>query len=96
MHVQEKALHTLRGRDKKESATPSDVSFETREGDEDPLHCLIKSEPRIFPLAMVRKVKQEATIQLWQVHERELRRHFWKERALHSRQRKSGYKTPVQ
>jgi putative transposase len=32
-------------------ATPSDVSFETMEVDQDQIHCLVKSEPRISPLA---------------------------------------------
>jgi len=32
------------------------------------MHCLVKSEPRISPLAIVRKLKQESTIQLWQRH----------------------------
>jgi len=37
-----------------EIASPSDVSFETVEGDQDRIHWLVKSEPRISPLAIVR------------------------------------------
>jgi len=55
-----------------EIAARSDFSFETLEVDQDHIHCLVKSEPRISPLAMVRKLKQESTIQLWQRHEKAL------------------------
>src|SRR5712691_817559 len=57
-------------------ATHSDFSFETMEVDPDHIHCLVKSEPRISPLAIVRRLKQESTIQLWRAHERELKKHF--------------------
>ena len=67
-----------------DSATRSNFSFEVMEGDQDHIHCLVKSEPRISPLSMVRRLKQESTIQLWQAHERELRRHFWRERTFWS------------
>ena len=56
-----------------EIAARSDFSFETFEVDQDHIHCLVKSEPRISPLAIVRKLKQESTIQLWQRHEKELK-----------------------
>ncbi len=38
------------------AATP-DFSFETMEADQDHIHCLVKSEPRISPLAIVRRLK---------------------------------------
>jgi putative transposase len=60
-----------------EKAACSDFSFETMRVDQDHLHCLVKSEPRVLPLAIVRKLKQESTIQLWQRHEKELKKHFW-------------------
>ena len=41
---------------------------------QDHMHCLVKSEPRISPLAIVRKLKQASTIQLWQRHEKELKK----------------------
>ena len=50
--------------------------------DQDYIHCLVKSEPRISSLAIVRALKQESTIQLWQRHEKELKKHFWKERTF--------------
>ncbi len=67
-----------------EIAARSDFSFEALEVDQDHIHCLVKSEPRISPLAIVRRLKQESTTQLWQRYEKELKKHFWKERTLWS------------
>jgi putative transposase len=49
----------------KDIATRSDFSFEAIEVDQDHIHCLVKSEPGVSPLAIVRKLKQESTHQLW-------------------------------
>jgi REP-associated tyrosine transposase len=65
-------------------ATRSDFAFEALEGDQDHIHCLVKSEPRISPLAIVRRLKQESTVQLWQRHEKALEKQFWKERTFWS------------
>ena len=65
-------------------AANSDFSMETLEVDQDHIHCLVQSEPRISPLASVRTLKQESTVQLWKMHEKELKRHFWKERTFWS------------
>jgi len=65
-------------------AAESDFSFEQMQVDQDHLHCLVKSEPRIAPLAIVRKLKQEFTILLWKIYESALKRHFWKERTFWS------------
>lgn len=67
-----------------EIATRSDFSFEALEVDQDHIHCLVKNEPRISPLARVRRLKQEATVRLWQRHEHGLRKQFWKERTFWS------------
>jgi len=67
-----------------EIAASSDFSIEQMEVDQDHMHCLVKSEPRISPLAIVRKLKQESTFQLWQRHEKELKQHSWKERTFWS------------
>lgn len=67
-----------------EISEKSDFSFETMEVDQDHIHCLVKSEPRIFPLAIVRRLKQESPFQLWKMYERELKRYFWKERTFWS------------
>ena len=65
-------------------AAHSAFSRETLEVDQDHIHCLVQSEPRIAPLASVRKLKQESTVQLWNMHEKELKRHCWKERTFWS------------
>ena len=65
-------------------AANSDFSFETLEVDQDHIHCLVQSEPRISPVAIVRKLKQESTVQLWKKHEKDLKRYFWKERTFWS------------
>jgi len=44
----------------------------------------VKSEPRLSPLARVRQLQQESTIQLWQRQEKALKKHFWKERTFWS------------
>lgn len=67
-----------------EIATTPDFSIEQIEVDQDHIHCLVKSEPRISPLVIVRKLKQEATLRLWRRYEAELKRHYWKERTLWS------------
>ena len=65
-------------------AANCDFTMETLEVDQDHMHCLVQSEPRISPVALVRKLKQESTVQLWKMHEKELKRHFWKERTFWS------------
>ena len=65
-------------------AASSDFSMETLEVDQDHIHCLVQSEPRISPLASVRTLKQESTVQLWKMHEKEVKRPFWKERTFWS------------
>jgi putative transposase len=65
-------------------AANADVSMETLEVDQDHLHWLVQSEPRISPLAIVRKVTQESTVQRWKMHEKALKRHCWQERTFWS------------
>ena len=38
-------------------AARSDFSCEARETDQDHIHCLVKSQPRISPLALVRNLR---------------------------------------
>jgi putative transposase len=65
-------------------AAKFDFSIETLEVDQDHIHCLVQSDLRISPLALVRKLKQESTVQLWKMCAKELKRHFWKERTFWS------------
>jgi len=67
-----------------EIALKSDCSFETLEVDQDHIHCLVKSEPHLSPLSVVRRLKQGSTIRLWGNHEHALQRQFWKERTFWS------------
>nr|WP_308438807.1 IS200/IS605 family transposase [Dictyobacter formicarum] len=67
-----------------EIAACSDFSFEALEVGQDHLHCIVKSEPRISPLAIVRKLKQESTFRLWKTDGTELKRHVWKEKTFWS------------
>ena len=62
----------------------SDFSFETMEVDQDHMQCLVKSEPGISPLAIVHRWNQESTARLWRTYEKDLQRHFWKERTFWS------------
>src|SRR5438045_8545493 len=65
-----------------EIAARSDFSFETLEVDQDHIHCLVKSEPRISPLAIVRRLKQESRFHLWERHQADLKKEYWKERTF--------------
>lgn len=62
-----------------EIASTADFSFEAMEVDRDHIHYLVKSEPKISPLSIVRKPKQQSTFRLWQVYDTDLEREFWKE-----------------
>lgn len=67
-----------------EISNASDFSIVEMEVDKNHLHCLVKSEPSISPLAIVRRVKQESTHRIWLTYEKELKRHFWRERTFWS------------
>lgn len=54
------------------------------EVDQDHIHLMIRSEPKLSPLMIVRKLKQESTIAIWKVGYHILNRHFWKERTFWS------------
>jgi len=65
-------------------AATADFSFEAMEGDRDHIHGLVKSEPKISPLCIVRKLKQQFTFRLWQRYETDLKQEFWKKRTFWS------------
>lgn len=67
-----------------EIGAKSDFMFEEMEVDQDHIHCLVKGEPSVSPLAIVRRLKQESTIRLWRTYEKQLKKHFWKERTFWS------------
>ena len=56
-------------------AAKSDFSFEALEGDHDPVHGLVKSQPHLN-FRLFGGGPQESTFQFWQRHEKELQTHF--------------------
>ncbi len=54
------------------------------ETDKDHIHFLIKSEPKVSVLSIVRKLKQESTNRLWKVQKECLKKYYWGENTLWS------------
>lgn len=63
-------------------ANESDFNIEVMETDKDHVHILVSSIPRLSPLQIVRKFKQESTYRIWKLHSDILRRIYWKEHTL--------------
>jgi putative transposase len=57
----------------------SDFEIEGMESDKDHVHFLIRYIPRLSITIIVRKLKQESTIAIWQKHKMVLLKNFWKE-----------------
>ena len=62
----------------------SDFEILEMETDEDHIHFLIKSEPKVSVLAIVRRLKQESTIRLWRTQKEYLKKYYWNENTLWS------------
>jgi putative transposase len=62
----------------------SDFSVEVFESDIDHIHFLIRYIPRLSVTSIVRKLKQESTIAIWQKHKNILSKNFWKEHTFWS------------
>lgn len=58
----------------------SDFEILEMETDKDHIHLLIKSEPKVSVVAIVRKLKQETTNRLWKSQSGYLKRYYWGER----------------
>lgn len=54
------------------------------ETDKDHIHFLIKSEPKVSVLSIVRKLKQESTNRLWKTQKDYLEKYYWGENTLWS------------
>ena len=52
------------------------------EVDKNHMHLLVESEPKVSPLMIVRVLKQQTTIRLWNEFSDKLQKHFWKERTF--------------
>jgi putative transposase len=60
----------------------SDFRIEFMESDIDHIHFLISYIPNVSISSIVRKLKQESTIEIWKRYGDELKFHFWKERTF--------------
>jgi putative transposase len=58
-------------------ASNSDFEIEVMETDKDHVHFLIRYIPRLSIAQIVRRLKQESTRQLWQLHSGTLRKQYW-------------------
>ena len=63
-------------------AEKSDFCIEVMETDKDHVHLLIAAPPKLSPLQIVRKLKQETTYRIWKEKESVLRRIYWRERTF--------------
>ncbi|MGB9927163.1 MAG: IS200/IS605 family transposase [Methanosarcina sp.] len=54
------------------------------ETDKDHIHFLIKSEPKVSVLSIVRKMKQESTNRIWKTQKEYLEKYYWGENTLWS------------
>lgn len=60
----------------------SDFEMLEMETDKDHIHFLIKSEPKVSVLAIVRRLKQESTNRLWKTQKGYLNKYYWSENTL--------------
>ena len=63
-------------------ANKSDFRIEVVETDKDHVHLLVNSDPKVSPLQIVRRLKQESTKRLWLLYPEILRKWFYRERTL--------------
>ena len=54
-----------------------DFNILQMECDEDHIHLLIETEPKISILQIVKILKSKSTIELWKEYTQDLRKHFW-------------------
>ena len=62
----------------------SNFIIDILETDEDHIHMLISYPPKFSVTSIVRKLKQETTINLWKNYPKFLFKHFWKEHTFWS------------
>ena len=63
-------------------ANKSEFRIEVIETDKDHVHLLVNSDPKVSPLQIVRRLKQESTKRLWLLYPEILRKWFYRERTL--------------
>lgn len=57
----------------------SDFDIEVMETDKDHLHMMVRSDPKLSPLQIVRRLKQMSTSAVWKKYRDFLRHNFYKE-----------------
>lgn len=57
----------------------SDFDIEVMESDKDHLHLMVRSEPKLSPLQIVRRLKQMSTTAIWKKHRVYLHHIFYRE-----------------
>ena len=62
----------------------SDFSVEVYESDLDHYHFLIRYIPRLSISQIVRRLKQQSTYHIWQLHHNSLRKEFWRKQTFWS------------
>jgi len=62
----------------------SDFEILEMETDKDHIHFLIKSEPKVSVLSIVRKLKPESTNRMWNTQKEYLKQYYWGENTLWS------------
>ena len=60
----------------------SDFIIDEMEVDVNHLHLMVTSKPNLSPTQIVRKLKQESTICIWKLFQKELEKQFWKEKTF--------------
>lgn len=58
-------------------ADGSDFEIEVMETDQDHVHFLIRYIPRLSIAQIVRRLKQQSTLHIWQLHSVSLRKEYW-------------------
>ena len=66
----------------KKIESTADFTIEEMELDTDHLHLMVMWKPNISPTQIVKKLKQESTIGIWQIFPNELKNHYWKQRTF--------------
>lgn len=59
--------------------------LEKMESDKDHIHLLVSTRPDTNPSALIKKIKQYTTYELWKKYHNELRKCFWKEHIFWTR-----------
>ena len=63
-------------------ANNSDFKIEVMETDKDHIHLLVSSEPKLSPLQIVRKLKQESTVRIWKLFSEQIKKFFYREQTF--------------